>query len=270
MRRIEMTVLSGQRRIWLTGASSGIGLALARRLLAQGHRVALSARRREPLERLASGYPDALVVPCDITDHGSVAEAARRIDTAFAGLDLLLHDAGTCEYLDARHFDLALIERVLEVNLHGALKVIDAGLPLLRRARDEHAGRPLLAAVSSAAAYLPLPRAEAYGASKAALSHFLESLRIDLADEAIDVSVIHPGFVETPLTARNDFAMPLRLDADSAVDAILEGLERRDLDVHFPRRFTYLIKLLGSLPPGLRLRLGRRIAGRKRRTQAGA
>ena len=265
-----MTVLSGQRRIWLTGASSGIGLALARRLLAQGHRVALSARRREPLERLASGYPDALVVPCDITDHGSVAEAARRIDAAFAGLDLLLHDAGTCEYLDARHFDLVLIERVLEVNLHGALKVIDAGLPLLRRARDERAGRPLLAAVSSAAAYLPLPRAEAYGASKAALSHFLESLRIDLTDEAIDVSVIHPGFVETPLTARNDFAMPLRLDADSAADAILAGLERRDLDVHFPRRFTYLIKLLGSLPPGLRLRLGRRIAGRKRRPQAGA
>ncbi|MEA3252898.1 MAG: SDR family NAD(P)-dependent oxidoreductase [Pseudomonadota bacterium] len=154
-----MTVLSGQRRIWLTGASSGIGLALARRLLAQGHRVALSARRREPLERLASGYPDALVVPCDITDHGSVAEAARRIDTAFAGLDLLLHDAGTCEYLDARHFDLALIERVLEVNLHGALKVIDAGLPLLRRARDERAGRPLLAAVSSGATWTCISRA---------------------------------------------------------------------------------------------------------------
>ncbi|MDW5376151.1 SDR family NAD(P)-dependent oxidoreductase [Halomonas sp. HP20-15] len=265
-----MTVLSGQRRIWLTGATSGIGLALARRLLAQGHRVALSARRRETLERLASGYPNALVVPCDITDRDSVAEAARRIDTAFAGLDLLLHDAGICEYLDVRHFDLALVERVLEVNLHGALKVVDAGLPLLRRARDESASRPLLAAVSSAAAYLPLPRAEAYGASKAALSHFLESLRIDLADEAIDVSVIHPGFVETPLTARNDFAMPMRLDADSAADAILAGLERRTLDVHFPQRFTRLVKLLGILPPTLRLRLGRYIAGRNRTAKAGS
>ncbi|WP_136068326.1 SDR family NAD(P)-dependent oxidoreductase [Modicisalibacter radicis] len=265
-----MTVLSGQRRIWLTGATSGIGMALARRLLAQGHRVALSARRREALETLARGYPNALVVPCDITDREAVAEAARDIDAAFAGLDLLLHDAGTCEYLDARDFDLALVERVMEVNLHGALKVVDAGLPLLRRARDAGGTRPLLAAVSSAAAYLPLPRAEAYGASKAALSHFLESLRIDLAGEAIDVSVIHPGFVETPLTARNDFAMPMRMDAESAADAILAGLERRSLDVHFPRRFTYLIKLLGILPPAVRLRLGRRIAGRRRATQAGA
>lgn len=264
-----MTVLSGQRRIWLTGATSGIGLALARLLLAQGHRVALSARRHEPLEQLASGYPNALVAPCDITDRDSVAEAAQRIGATFAGLDLLLHDAGTCEYLDVGHFDLALVERVLEVNLHGALRVVDASLPLLRRARDEDGARPLLAAVSSAAAYLPLPRAEAYGASKAALSHFLESLRIDLADEAIDVSVIHPGFVATPLTARNDFAMPMRVDAESAAEAILAGLERRALDVHFPRRFTYLIKLLGILPPALRLRLGLRVAGRKRDAQAG-
>lgn len=254
-----MQGLSGQRRIWLTGASSGIGEALARCLLEQGHRVALSARRREPLEALAEGHARALVLTCDIGDRDSLRQAARDIDEAFGGLDVLLHVAGTCEYLDARRFDLDLVEWVIDVNLNGALRTVDAALPLLRRGCSEGATRSLLAAVSSAAAYLPLPRAEAYGASKAALSHFLESLRLDLADEGIDVSVIHPGFVETPLTARNDFPMPMRIDAASAARTILDGLERRERDVHFPKRFTTLVKLAGILPPALRFRLGRRL-----------
>jgi len=258
-----MQGLSGRRRIWLVGASSGIGEALARRLLEQGHRVALSARRREPLERLAAHYPGALVLPCDLTDPRSVHEAADTLGTHLGGLDVLLHVAGTCEYLDVRRFDPALVERVFAINFHGAVRVIDAALPLLRRAREQSGSRPLLAAVSSAAAYLPLPRAEAYGASKAALSHFLESLRIDLADEGIDISLVHPGFVATPLTARNDFAMPMRIDADTAARAILDGLERRRLDIHFPRRFTTLVKLAGLLPPALRRYLGRRLIRRR-------
>ncbi|MBZ9566639.1 SDR family NAD(P)-dependent oxidoreductase [Modicisalibacter tunisiensis] len=263
-----MQGLSGRRRIWLVGASSGIGEALARRLLEQGHRVALSARRRDPLERLAEQHAGALVLPCDLTDAQSVHEAAGTLDARFGGLDVLLHVAGTCEYLDAHRFDPALVERVFAVNFHGAVRVIDAALPLLRHARDPDTPRPLLAAVSSAAAYLPLPRAEAYGASKAALSHFLESLRIDLADEGIDISLVHPGFVATPLTARNDFTMPMRIDADTAARAILDGLERRRLDIHVPRRFTTLVKLAGLLPPALRLRLGRRLIRRRSPSEA--
>ena len=254
-----MTALSGSRRIWLTGATSGIGLALARRLLDQGHRVALSARRESALAELATRRANALVVPLDITDRAATADAAARIDEAFGGLDLALLNAGTCEYLDARDFDLALVERVFAINLFGTLHCLDAALPLLRRARAD-GGRPLLAATSSAAAYLPLPRAAAYGASKAALSHFLESLRLDLAAEGIDVSVIHPGFVKTPLTEGNDFPMPMRVDVERAAAAILAGLERRRRDIHFPRRFTLPLRLLGSLPPGLRFRLGRRLA----------
>ncbi|SDK47094.1 SDR family NAD(P)-dependent oxidoreductase [Billgrantia gudaonensis] len=254
-----MTALSGSRRIWLTGASSGIGLAVARKLLDQGHRVALSARSVSALTALAEVRDNALVVPLDTTDPQAVARAADRIDDAFGGLDLALLNAGTCEYLDARHFDMALVKRVLDANLYGTLHCLDAALPLLRRARAAN-GRPLIAVTSSAAAYLPLPRAEAYGASKAALSHFMEALRIDLIDEGIDVSVIHPGFVKSPLTDRNDFPMPLRIDAETAAQAILEGLEARRLDIHFPRRFTLAIRLLGILPPGLRLRIGRRLA----------
>nr|WP_297460435.1 SDR family NAD(P)-dependent oxidoreductase [uncultured Halomonas sp.] len=251
-----MAILAGKRRIWLTGATSGIGLALAKRLLAEGHRVALSARRREALAELADGHDHALVVPLDLTDPISVSEAGRYIDEAFGGLDLLIHGAGICEYLDTRHFDTDLVERVFATNFHGALRVIDAALPLLRKARDNDGSRPLLAAISSASAYLALPRAEAYGASKAALSYFLESLRLDLAAERIAVSVVHPGFVKTPMTDRNDFPMPMRVSVEFAAEAILEGLEKRSLDIHFPKRFTLIVKLLGTLPPLLRRHIG--------------
>ncbi|MGC3874179.1 SDR family NAD(P)-dependent oxidoreductase [Halomonas sp. GXIMD04776] len=251
-----MASLTGKQRIWLVGATSGIGLALGQHLLAEGHRVALSARRREALEELAQDHKDALVVPLDLNDRQSIRSAGQRIDAEFAGLDLVIHNAGTCEYLDVRHFDVDLIERVLATNVNGALYTIDAALPLLRRARDRDGSHPLFAAVSSASAYLPLPRAEAYGASKAALSHFLESLRLDLAAENIDVSIIHPGFVKTPLTDRNDFSMPMRVSPEFAADAIIKGLEKRALDIHFPRRFTFGIKLMGILPPALRRRIG--------------
>ena len=169
-----------------------------------------------------------------------------------------LFNAGTCEYLDAQHFDMALVERVFTPNLFGTLYGVEAALPLLRAARRE--GLPArLAATSSASAYLPLPRAEAYGASKAAISYFLESLRLDLDQEGIDVSLIHPGFVKTPLTERNDFPMPMQVTAEQAADAIIEGLAKGRLDIHFPRRFTYIVKLLGILPPALRRQVGLRM-----------
>lgn len=247
------------RRIWLTGATSGIGLALARQLLEAGHRVALSARNPEALDELAAPYPQALCLPLDVSDREAVREAARRLESTFGGLDWAILNAGTCEYLNARAFDSALVERVFAPNLFGAIYCVEAALPLLRRARRE-GGTPLLAATSSAAAYLPLPRAEAYGASKAALSHFLESLRLDLDAEGIDVSLIHPGFVRTPLTDRNDFPMPCRVEPEAAARIIVAGLEAHRLDIHFPRRFTLWLKLLGILPVGLRHRIGRRLS----------
>lgn len=253
-----MAVLSGTRRIWLTGASSGIGRALALKLLDQGHLVALSGRGAAGLEALCSGRDNALPMPLDVTDRHAVGVAGHRLSELFGHLDLVILNAGTCEYLEAGQLDIALVERVFAVNFFGALYCAEAALPLLRRAGVK-GSRPQLAATSSASAYLALPRAAAYGASKAALSHFLESLRLDLAHEGVEVSLIHPGFVQTPLTDRNDFPMPMRISAESAADAILTGLEQRRLDIHFPRRFTSAIRLLGLLPPALRFTLGKRL-----------
>ncbi|WP_075880551.1 SDR family NAD(P)-dependent oxidoreductase [Vreelandella massiliensis] len=246
------------QRIWLTGATSGIGEAVAQQLLAEGHQVVLSARSEDKLDALCAKRDNAIALPVDITDRDAVLAAGETIRERLGALDLVLLNAGTCEYVDMPDFDMALIERVLTPNLYGTLYGVEAALPLLRAARKE--GRPArLAATSSASAYLPLPRAEAYGASKAAVSYFLESLRLDLHPEGIDVSLIHPGFVKTPLTERNDFPMPMRVSVEHAANAILNGLAKGRLDIHFPRRFTYLVKFMGILPPRLRRAIGLRM-----------
>lgn len=246
------------QRIWLTGATSGIGEALAQRLLSEGHRVVLSARSEDKLDALCQGHDNAIALPLDISDRDAVQAAGKRIEAELGGLDVALFNAGTCEYLDAREFDMALVERVFTPNLYGTLYCVEAALPLLRAARRE--GRPArLAVTSSASAYMALPRAEAYGASKAAVSYFMESLRLDLSPEAIGVSIIHPGFVDTPLTVQNDFPMPMQVSVDQAADAILKGLYKGRKDIHFPKRFTFIVKLLGILPPSLRFAIGRRM-----------
>ncbi|CAM0557350.1 putative oxidoreductase [Vreelandella titanicae] len=253
-----MSTWKTPQRIWLTGATSGIGEALARKLIAQGHQVVLSARSDEALEALSHGHPNAHPLPLDISDRQAVLKAGNDIREQLGALNLALFNAGTCEYLNAQQFDMDLVERVLKPNLFGTLYGIEAALPLLRAARKEGL-LARLAATSSASAYLPLPRAEAYGASKAAVSYFLESLRLDLDQEGIEVSLIHPGFVKTPLTERNDFPMPMQVTAEQAADAIIAGLVKGRLDIHFPRRFTYLVKLLGILPPTVRRQIGLRM-----------
>ncbi|TVP50533.1 MAG: SDR family NAD(P)-dependent oxidoreductase [Halomonas sp.] len=253
-----MSTWTTPQRIWLTGATSGIGEALAHKLIGQGHHVVLSARNAEALEALCQGHPNAYAIPLDVSDRPAVLAAGETIRERLGALDLALFNAGTCEYLNAQQFDMDLVERVFKPNLFGTLYGVEAALPLLRAARQE--GRPArIAATSSASAYLPLPRAEAYGASKAAVSYFLESLRLDLHQEGIDVSLIHPGFVKTPLTDRNDFPMPMQVTAEQAADAIIAGLMKGRLDIHFPRRFTYIVKLLGILPPALRRQIGLRM-----------
>ena len=165
------------RRIWLTGASSGIGAALAEQLLEQGHRLALSARSLEPLQALAKRYPQqVLVVAGDLSDAAQVRSIGEHIAQVWGALDCAILNAGTCEYVEVSAFEAAMVERVMRANLLSASYCIEAALPLLRLGN-----RAQLVGVGSSVTFMPLPRAEAYGASKAAMRYLLEALRIDLA-----------------------------------------------------------------------------------------
>ena len=247
--------LTPPRRYWLTGASSGIGAALAVELLDSGAHVALSSRTQGPLDALALRYPgQVLVVAGDLTNSQTVREIGERIREVWGSLDTVILNAGTCEYVDARQFDASIIEHVVRTNLLASSYCIEAGLPLLRAGRTPH-----LVGVASAVTYLPMPRAEAYGASKAGLRYLFESLRIGLSPENIDVTVISPGFVDTPLTERNDFPMPLSWSADKAARYIFAKLNKRPLEIAFPAMLIATLWPLSKLPNRAQLIIGKRM-----------
>ncbi len=243
------------RRVWLVGASSGIGAALAGELAGRGARLALSARRADRLAGL--GVDGALLLPCDATDPASLAAARAELLAAWGGIDLAIYLAGDYVPMTADDFDLATAERVIEVNFGGALRLADCVLP-------ELAAGGGIAFVASVAGYRGLPRALCYGPGKAALIHFAECLHLDLAPRGIGVWVINPGFVSTRLTARNDFAMPALLTPEQAALAAVDGLAGGDFEIHFPKRFTRVLKLLALLPYRVYFPLIRRLTGASR------
>lgn len=241
--------------VWLTGASSGIGKALTRKLADNCLHLYISARSEDKLQKLAEGADNITVITADITDIESVKVAANTIMEASGRIDTLVANAGTCEYVDALELDPELFRRVHETNFMGMVNTVTAAMPLLLRSR-----RGYIAGVSSSVSFLAMPRAQAYGSSKAAVTHFLDVMRADLAPAGIDVSVISPGFVKTPLTDVNDFPMPMLISPQQAADAIFNGLLKRHWQIHFPKRFTYLLMLLGSLPAFLRHRLTKKMS----------
>lgn len=248
--------MSRPQRIWLTGASSGIGAALAEELLRGGAHLALSARRCAPLEALAQRFVgQVLVLPGDLTDPAEVRAIGAHISEQWGALDMAILNAGTCEYIEAKAFDASVVERVVRANLLASSYCIEAALPLLRQGQDAQ-----LVGVASSVTYLPLPRAGAYGASKAGLRYLFESLRLDLAHEGIGVTLVSPGFVETPLTADNDFPMPMSWTADKAAQYICRKLAQRPHEVAFPALFILSLRLLALLPKSLQVAIGKRLA----------
>lgn len=230
------------QRVWIVGASSGIGASLARRLINEGARVALSARSRDRLQDIANDT-DAIVCPLDVTDADSVRRAWNEITNAWHGIDLTLIVAGTHEEMRANSFDMGRARRLIDVNLIGVLHCLDVLLPqLLAR------GGGGVAIVSSVAGYRGLPMALIYGPTKAALINLAESLYLDLHDRGIGVYLINPGFVDTPLTRRNRFEMPALVQPDEAALEIMDGIARGEFEIHFPKRFTALLKFLRCIP----------------------
>ena len=241
-------------RVWLLGASTGIGAALARELAARGARIALSARRPALLEALAQacGAARSLVLPLDVTDAAAVAAAEARLCAQWGGYDLVVLLAGDYLPRSVEEFRLDDAERVLATNLCGAYRVLAAVLPRLLAAR-----RGGVVLVSSVAGYRGLPRSLVYGPTKAALNNLAEALHLELRPHGIAVHLVNPGFVRTPLTAGNPFPMPALIEADEAAREILAGLERGAFEIHFPRRFTRVMKALALLPAALYLPLVR-------------
>ena len=218
--------------------------------------MALSARTVEPLQALAKRFPEqVLVVAGDLSDSAQVRAIGEHIGQAWGALDCTILNAGTCEYVEVSAFEAAMVERVMRANLLSASYCIEAALPLLRLGN-----RPHLVGVGSSVTFMPLPRAEAYGASKAAMRYLLEALRIDLCAEGIAVTLVSPGFVDTPLTQKNDFPMPMRWPVDKAARYIAERLHQQPFEISFPGPFIAMLKLLGHLPKRLQVAIGARMA----------
>ena len=242
------------KRVWLIGASSGIGEALARQLHALGARLALSSRHRERLDAL--GLNGALTLPCDATDEASLLGARAALLKNMGGVDIVIYLAGDYQPMHAESFNLAQAERLFNVNFMGALKLTSAVLNDLTPGGG-------IAFVSSMAGYRGLPNAMAYGPAKAALINFAECLYFDLAPKNIGVWIINPGFVATRLTAQNDFTMPALLTVEEAALATLQGFNSGSFEIHYPKRFTRLVKLFSWLPYSWYFYLVRRLGGGK-------
>jgi NAD(P)-dependent dehydrogenase (short-subunit alcohol dehydrogenase family) len=239
-------------RVLITGATSGLGRQLALDYRHAGWQVWGCGRDAQRLEQLAKAGITPLAF--DGRDRAALVEIAAQLPP----LDLLILNAGTCEYMTLDDgFDGELFARVIETNLIATGLALAAFLPLLGRGAR-------LAIVSSSVSWLPLPRAEAYGASKAALDYLAAALRLDLQTKGVGVTLIRPGFVQTPLTAKNDFPMPCLMTVTEASRIIRAGLAAGQHQIHFPRRLIWLLRLLGALPVGLWLRLGRSLLSKGR------
>ena len=235
------------RTAWLVGASTGIGRATAARLHALGARVIVSARNAASLEAFTVAHPGSEAIALDATDREALHAAAAGVVARHDRIDLVVYCAGTYAPMRATEFNLEVALQHQQVNYVGALYLLDAVLPhLLAQARTGQSGH--LSLVSSVAGYRGLPKSLAYGPTKAALIHLAQTLYLDLHPLGLGVSVVNPGFVQTPLTAQNEFHMPALITPEQAAEEMVRGWRRGEFEIHFPKRFTRVLKALGLLP----------------------
>lgn len=248
-----MTDWSG-KTVWMIGASTGIGRATASALHARGARVVVSARKLQALEDFVAQHPGSVALALDATDGDAIAAATQSL-LAQGPLDCVVYCAGHYQAMRANAIDLPDMLRHVDVNYLGALRVMNAVLPALIARGAGH-----FSLVGSVAGYRGLPNSLAYGPTKAAMINLAETLYLDLHAKGIGVSIINPGFVQTPLTAGNEFDMPALLTPEQAAQAIVKGWAQGRFEIHFPKRFTLWLKLLRVLPNRLFFGLVRKVA----------
>jgi len=231
------------QRVWLIGASSGIGAALAQKLLLLGARVAVSARREAALKEVVHDYPNALILPFDASAADDWLPAWQKLQAQWNGVDLVLFCAA--DYQPQRSWEVSGDDaaRTIAINLTAVYRGLELVLPALITQ-----GSGGVAVIASVAGFLGLPQATVYGPSKAALINLAEILYADLHPKGLAVYLINPGFVATRLTEKNAFAMPALQTPQSAAEAIVHGIEAGRFEIHFPRRFTFFLKCLRLLP----------------------
>lgn len=231
--------------VLITGATSGIGRQLAIDYAEQGWQVIGCGRNPAKLAELKLANPNITTLAFDITDREGTISAIEQLK---APPTLWILNAGDCEYIDDGEMDAALFKRVMEVNVVGVANCIEALQPHLTPGHR-------VAIVGSISSELALPRAEAYGASKAAIKYLAHTLQLDWASKQVHVSAVFPGFVETPLTDKNTFAMPMIVTVEQASKSIRQGLEKGRSNIYFPKRFTGIIRFIGALPYAMQTRL---------------
>ena len=232
-----------QKKIWITGASSGIGKSVAEKFANEGWKVAVSARRKELLDELAKN-PNIVSFPLDVTNRNQINEIFKNILDNFGELDICLFSSGTYEPKDEQNIDPDKIKNVINVNFIG---VIDCVKSVERYFKDKKSGH--ISIVSSIAGYRGLPNSSGYGPSKAALTNFSESIYFDFKKFGVRVSVVSPGFIKTPLTDKNEFPMPFLKTPEYAAEKIFNGLVKSSaFEIHFPKGITLTLKFLRILP----------------------
>jgi len=229
---------------WVTGAGTGIGRGVARRLAEDGWSVAVSARTARDLDSLAAEVPGRITAfQLDVTDARAADDTGRRIEASLGPVDLAVLNAGSYFPTNARSFSVDNFRKTVDLNLMGTVNCMGPIVPSMVGRRSGH-----IAIMGSQSAFSGLPTAASYGATKAALNSMAEAFKPDFDRFGVTITIINPGFVKTPLTAKNRFPMPFLMELDDAVEIILRGLEQRRFAINFPWQMTLSTKLLAALP----------------------
>lgn len=242
------------KKIWLIGASSGIGAALAQRLIAAGAHVVVSARSAPQLEQLIAGHTHAFSVAFDVTDTAAWPQALSQTVAYLGGVDLVVMGAARYDPTHSWEINLTEVEMSFDLNVVSMYRGLSLVVPYLLAQ-----GSGGIAMIASISAYTGLPRALIYGATKAALNNLAQTLYFELAPKGLAVYLINPGFVKTPMTAKNDFAMPSLMTPEQAAAAIMTGFERGHFEIRFPKGFAGLLRWIARLPDRIRFALLHRL-----------